>query len=133
MVKSMKIKCWVSNGILSVFHQRYALILQKSHQANPVSPEILDASFPVCWLKTLNLEKQDFSICCKTLLLLNKSQIDLQNKLNSSFQSFWKLPNKASGVLLNLILEKKINVSILSNGNILKVSAHLKKLPRVWK
>ena len=87
MVKSIKIKCWILKGMLSVFYQRYAPI-QKSHQSSSVFPEIIDASSPVCWLKILNLVKQDFSMCWKTLLLLNKSQIDL---LSNSIQSFWKL------------------------------------------
>ena len=115
---------------LTGFYMR-ATLASSSHQSNSDFPEILDASSsPVCWLKILNLAKQDFFMCWKTLLLLNKSQMDLQYKLNNSFQSFWKLPKKTSGVLLNFIPQNKVTALILSTGNILNVSAQLKTLPR---
>ena len=81
-----------------------------------------------CFIPSLLVEnpessKQDFFMCWKTLLLLNKSQMDLQNKLNISFQSFWKLPKKASRVLLNLIPQKKVTALILSTevAKVLKI------------
>ena len=115
---------------LTGFYMR-ATLASSSHQSNSDFLEILDAlSSPVCWLKILNLAKQDFFMCWKTLLLLNKSQMDLQNKLNNSFQSFWKLPKKTSGVLLNFIRQNKVTALILSTENILNVSAQLKTLPR---